>query len=132
MQNILLARRTLERLRVMALHNELSGVPEYETETPTGSCHCAVGAIMPPDILADIVNEGCNGEDIGGALPGDALEEMERVTGLSCDMLDALQKAHDNPADFLGILGREVKLDRKHYANLAVLQWAETQLATLF
>jgi hypothetical protein len=125
--NINLARRTLERLRVMALNNELSGEPLYRSgSNPSNYCYCAVGALLPDDILTTIDYDGHNSEDVPTALD-EYMEEVGMLTGLSSRMLEDLQQAHDDR--YPKTQGWVTLRDR---ANLSVLEFTTHALATMF
>jgi hypothetical protein len=122
-----LARLTLERLRVKALNNELSGQPYYRAgDAPNNYCYCAVGALLPAYILDSIIDEDENAEDVPTAL-ADYMHDVRQVTGLSSRLLEDLQFAHDDrfPVDKSWSTIRE-------RANLSVLEFTTTALSTMF
>ncbi|MDP9155310.1 MAG: hypothetical protein M3O74_13780 [Pseudomonadota bacterium] len=126
MNNINLARLTLERVRVKALHNEFSGQPFYRNKD---GCHCAIGEITTPDVLEQIHVYGKLETAVGalecvpfykGATEINVLDRLVEQTGLSIEQLDALQSAHDS------------RQPARDTANRAVLEWANAMLLVTF
>ncbi|KER72564.1 hypothetical protein HR51_08080 [Burkholderia cepacia] len=128
-ENIRIIRRTLERIRVIALNNEFSGLPAYEVVVDGKACHCAVGALLHPETLYDITRIGSNHEYIGEVLSKLKVTDPIGLTGLDLDRLAYLQSRHD--------YHHSVAKDRdedevRELANRDVLRWATYELATLF
>jgi hypothetical protein len=130
--NIALARATLERIRVKAIHNEFSGAGRYHDKN-TG-CLCVIGSIMPPSMFEVAAREH-NGSPIDGfyvrrhgaeglELASDALA---RETGIPSGMLASLQIEHDQVSHQFG-----PGPGTRAVANKRIAKWATTTLSTLF
>ncbi|KVH56763.1 hypothetical protein WS89_22560 [Burkholderia sp. MSMB1072] len=128
-ESILTIRRTLERIRVLALNNEFSGQPAYEVVVDGKPCHCAVGALLHPETLYDIVRIGSNHEYIGEVLSKLKVADPIELTGLDLHRLAPLQSRHD----YHHSVRKDIDdAEVRELANRDVLQWVTHELATLF
>ncbi len=123
--NIRIIRRTLERIRVLALNGEFSGQPAYEVIVDGKPCQCAVGALLHPETLHDILRIGANGEYIGDLLLKLRVADPIEFIGLDRDRLSALQSHHDHSHAASKHLHDDMEQVRD------VLLWATQELATL-
>jgi hypothetical protein len=139
-EQLRLARRTLEQIRVRALHNEFSGKPRYRD---LNGCLCAVGALMPDFVLDKIADSKNNESSIGGLVftpPGDSPYRRVRViqviveeTGLGRGDIKDLQQTHDNvPHSQFRESETWTADERRARANERVRKWAESRLEHLF
>jgi hypothetical protein len=139
-EQIRLARRTLEQIRVRALHNEFSGKPRYRD---LNGCLCAVGALMPADVLDKIASSKNNESSIGGIIftpPFTSPHHRVRLiqvladeTGLDRWDIKDLQQTHDNVPNSQFREGETWTTDeRRAWANERVRKWAESRLEHLF
>jgi hypothetical protein len=142
-EQIRLARRTLERLRVKALNNELSGQPYYEVyDSPEQPhCLCAIGAIASRQVLDQIRTYGAEEKQVRnlrgvpfyeGSRQINVLDRLVKETGLSEALLKRIQWAHDDVLDDALPETREGRVQRANsrvykHVHAALLQVGITE-----